>query len=63
MTPRGQVWEWNFWGSGILGKWVFGENDAARGQMVNRHVTPRGHVRKWDFGKMEFLGKWVFGGD
>jgi hypothetical protein len=26
----------------FLGKWVFGEINAARGLMVNRHVTPRG---------------------
>ena len=27
MTPRGQVWKWEFWG-----KWDFWGNDAARGQ-------------------------------
>jgi hypothetical protein len=51
--------EMGFLGSGILGKWVFGENDAARGQMVNRYMTPRGQVWKWDFWKNGFFGKWM----
>ena len=41
----------------FLEKWDFGEIDAARGQMVNRHVTPRGQVWKWDFWENGFLGK------
>lgn len=35
----------------------FLENDAARGQMVNRHVTPRGHVYKLNFWKNGIFGK------
>lgn len=42
VTPRGQVWKWNFLENGFLGKWDFGENDAAGGLMVNRIMTPRG---------------------
>jgi hypothetical protein len=54
VTPRGQVWKWDFWGSGIFRKWVFGENDAARGQMFNRYMTPMGQVWKWAFWEVGF---------
>ena len=40
VTPRGQVWKWNFLGNGFLGEWVFGEIDAARGIKIFYLIKP-----------------------